>query len=305
MNVEDVYYELRIVSAEEVETEAHSPRRAVVWRQRVRVDRLMHSEPIPRGIDPTAPEHVERYRQRIGQFIRGAAWEQFLEHVKRSAMSVSVAWLALNLEPGEYVMLFSTRKQAALAERLGQEAGIWEADRLVFHLRTDRRLPGDVCYCFRAHGHRIYARYEFGRSLLRIFLSDVLRLESGSPLVQLEADAAIRYLRAITRNPAGRLPAPEPRAPLDTTEPIAVTGSAPVHAALPVGGFSHPATFRRRASIPSEWEDEPTVIETEDAGASVPDRCPKCGGTIFRLSETRAFCRTCDWNNLPPIGSRD
>ena len=299
---DQLFYDLHVVNEPVVMTQVQSSRGTVSWQHRVTLDRVAHEEPLPAGFDRTQPAAVHDLKERLAQFLRGAAWERFLDYLERVAVATGLEWLALNLEGGEYAFLFSTRTHAQLAEKLGYEAGTLETMAHQFYVRTDRRIPSDVCYCLRTKNHQMFSRYEFGLNNVRVYLSDVIRIGGGQSIVQMNADDAIRYLRTVRRGASTELLINDTQLPTST---VTVTGSAPTNASLEGGRPSLPADALRAFRV--ELTEEETVVEPVSPKTqprlpqTCPDECPKCQSEVFQLSDDEGFCLSCEWNNLTTL----
>ena len=303
-------YDLELTDKPSVSAEIRSARGGMKWSHDVPVDRVVHDERLAANFDPNRLETIPPFQDRIERIIRGASWDRFVEYLGRSALNAGMEWFVLNRTEGAYVFLFSTRQQGLLAERIGREGGIVETpDRQIFVL-TDRRVPEDACYCVKAKNCRIYARSELKAATLRIYLSDVVRTDTGQTIAQVTADAAAKYLRAMERI---ALPAPptalNPRPP-QLAAPSS-TGPTPVGATPIYAGHSLPAPSSP-AEIPGLRKTEPAKPPQtgaahafkQDAAASAvhEDRCPECNETLFNVGGDDKLCLVCDWSSLPKIG---
>lgn len=314
-------YDLELTDEPSVSVDVRSARGGMTWSHEVPVDRLVHDERIAADFDPARQETIPPFNDRVERIIRGAAWERFIEHLGRTGLNAGMEWFVLNRSEGAYVFLFSTRQQELLAERIGREGGVVETpDRQIFVL-TDRRVPADMCYCVKAKNCRIYGRSELNAAKLRIYLSDVVRSDTGQTIAQVAAEDAAKYLRAMERlalptPPAALNPTP-PRLPAGTSAAPTPTGSAPIYAghALPapatpaaIPGLPRRATPSPAAATPTASQASPPSGAFADGGvrAEAPeDRCPECNETLFNVGGDDKLCLVCDWSSLPKIGGRD
>jgi len=289
--MEGLLYEMTRVEEPSVEVEVRSARGTLSWRHPVSVERLLHEEPLPEGFSPANEANRLAYRERLSRLARGAAAEAFLALTEKTALHAGLDWLMLNVEPADHVFLFSTRKQERLAETLGSEGGVLELGAYAFYVMTDRRVAEDVCFCIRTHNYRVFVRYDLDGAYARVYMSAFVKTGAGRNAVRLNAEEALHYLHALRQGRGGlKLPPIVAR----MTPPLS-EGDALPH----VGRPAFPADMRQ-VLPPRPSEEERRTPPSAEPGES-PSRCPACGGELFRLSATDAFCRSCDWSNLPPL----
>jgi hypothetical protein len=308
-------YDLELTDEPSVSVDVRSARGGMTWSHDVPVDRLVHDERIAANFDPRRQETIPPFTDRIERIIRGAAWARFIEYLGRTGLNAGMEWFVLNRSEGPYVFLFSTRQQELLAERIGREGGVVETpDRQIFVL-TDRRVPADTCYCVKAKNCRVYGRSVLSAATLRIYLSDVVRADTGQTIAQVAAEDAAKYLRAMEHlalpTPPDALNPSPPRLAATASPVSTPTGSAPIYAGHALPAPASPAAIPGLHK-PSSPAPAPVAAKPAQAAApkslaadSIPeDRCPECNETLFSVGGDDKLCLVCDWSSLPKISDR-
>ncbi|MAF12361.1 hypothetical protein CMK11_18100 [Candidatus Poribacteria bacterium] len=301
-------YDLELTTEPSVTVDIRSTRGGITWTHEVPVDRAVHDERIPRNFDPDRQETVPPFQDRVERIIRGAAWERFVEYLGRTALNAGMEWFVLNRSEGAEVFLFSTRQQDLLAERLGREGGVVETpDRQIFVL-TDRRVPGDACYCVKAKQCRVYARSELTANALRVYLSDFVRADTGQTIAQVAAEDAAKYLRTMERMALPGTPValnPPPPRLAAAASAASPAGSAPMYVPH---GLPAPASPAAIPGLPKATPTPPSRPTVERRAADIvvedrpQDRCPECDETLFNVGGDDKLCLVCEWSSLPTIG---
>ena len=314
--IERLLYELREVQDDSVAVEVQSARGTITWEQTVPVDRMVHEERLPEETDPEKVDLMVRFGDRLSRVARGAAWGRFVEYLGRMALNAGLEWLLLNLEGDDYAFLFSTRMQDELEDALGCDAGTLHTADQQFFILTDRRIPADTCYCIRTGNYRLFVRYEFTPTAMRVYLSDLVRMGPRANLAQIDAAKAVHFLRAIRRTRME--PAQFIRAAEENGSSVVATGSRPSNAGP---GFARPSSparvpdLEQRAEaraperVPEERRVPDALVEASlanelsdgDPVEPLPTECPECGGGLFSLSDAEMICLSCDWNNLNKV----
>lgn len=301
--IENLLYEMVVVDEASVQVEVRSARGTMSWRHPVPVERLIHYEPLPEGVGQGNEANRIVYRERLSRLAHGAATEQFVALTAKTALNAGLDWLMLNLEPANHVFLFSTRKQERLAETMGSESGVLEFGQHAFFIITDRRVPEDACFCVRTRNYKVFARYDLDGAHTRVYMSEFVKTGAGRNAVRLDADEAVHYLRALRQGvrASGASGAGVVKLPPIVGRPTRALDDSDDGDLQHAGRPAFPADIAR--IVPPRRRDavEPAAAQPNLPSDAPPDRCPSCGGELFRLSPSDAFCQSCDWSNLSPL----